>query len=934
MNIAPKPPLARQGQKLASHGRYGDTELVHMNPYEVQGLAAMSPTGQLTKNPVTGQPEAFLPFLAPLATGFLGKALGTKLLGGALAKTFGTKLGATLAGSIGAGAAEGLRTGSFEKGILTGLTAATFGSIGQKGIDAANLPREAAALSSAQDVASKSAQELAKLGQPVPDLGSAMLGSTSIPKSGFPTLTPAMEQAGALTNPINAFSPNFSPAQADFLSKANEAQRAAQAVNTARQSLSFTDKLGSFVDPAGLGAMGRAALEPQNLLGLGVGLGGRAQLEAQEAMQRRADEAAAADSRYAQGFRNVLTDSLGMARGSNPNPYISQYIGNYAGGGVVGMNGGGTTDNYDDLSGSVIDIAGLQGPFVTGRRGDDGTLGDNLTYEQVVAASPQRQEEGRYFIVPKPDSAGERQAFLRGGFKQDPPTDYRHGFEEEYKFFDFIGDRDLDRTLDLFGSGPSDYLAGLLAATPERLEELDTPTAEGTLPLAEYTTTKGQQFSGVDNFSDMGVGKMEPIVNQPPTTDSTPVDPTPVDPTPVDPTPVLPLPDPTYMDAIRGLGIELDQDYDRPEGRQVFDVLEEFGVSGDEVVSDLADYFGVTEDYVEDNIDVIAQNRATKEILDKAIEGGIEQVDPGETAVDAYTEGEKDAVFGLLQDGTLSIPAAAEYFQLPVSEVTAVYESMLAENEQEQAVAEQALESANEQLRAIERSQDALDAAEQDQYGFAIGASGGRMPSRKFAGGGKTDNKKTRFMTSMGMVEFANGGMADALPVGMSEEVVEQIPDPAQLGSMVGAEEAMFGDGMGGMDYDNLVAATIEAVRGNVENADEVIEMFIAEYGVDEFRRLREAVLQSIVPDARTEGMIQGSTGGMDDEVMGMIGEDQGVAVSPGEYIVAADVVSGLGDGNSDAGADVLDQMMDDVRAARTGGRQPAPINKSAVMPA
>ena len=41
MNIAPKPPLARQGQQLASHGRYGDTQLVHMNPYEVQGLAAM-----------------------------------------------------------------------------------------------------------------------------------------------------------------------------------------------------------------------------------------------------------------------------------------------------------------------------------------------------------------------------------------------------------------------------------------------------------------------------------------------------------------------------------------------------------------------------------------------------------------------------------------------------------------------------------------------------------------------------------------------------------------------------------------------------------------------------------------------------------------------------------------------------------------------------
>jgi hypothetical protein len=902
-----------------------------MNPYEVQGLAAMSPTGQLTKNPVTGQPEAFLPFLAPLATGFLGKALGTKMLGGALAKTFGTKLGATLAGSIGAGAAEGLRTGSFEKGILTGLTAATFGSIGQKGIDAANLPKEAAALSSAQDAASKSAQDLLKSGQSVPDLGSAMLGSTSIPKSGFPTLTPAMEQAGALTNPINAFSPNFSPEQADFLSKANEAQRAAQAVNTARQSLSFTDKLGSFVDPAGLGAMGRAALEPQNLLGLGVGLGGRAQLEAQEDMQRRADEAAAADSRYAQGFRDVLTDSLGMARGSNPNPYASQYIG-YANGGVVGMDTGGEFDNYDDNV-SAVDIAGLQGPFVTGRRQDDGTLGPNLTYEQVIAASPRRQEEGRYFVTPRPGSAAERQAFLKGGFKQDPPTDYRHGFEKEFEFFDFIGDRDLDRTLDLFGAGPSDYLAGLLAATPERLEELGTPTAEGTLPLAEYTTTRGQQFSGVDNFSDMGVPTFDPIVNVDPAPDPTP-DPTP-DPVLVDPEPEpeQPPPDPTYMDAIRGLGIDLDQDYVRQEGRQVFDVLEEFGVSGDEVVEDLADYFGVTEDYVEDNIDVIAQNRATKEILDKAIEGGIEQVDPGETAADAYTEGEKDAVFGLLQDGTLSIPAAAEYFQLPVEEIQAAYDSMLASREADQsvldAVTTQPAQSATEQLSAT--LDDFVDAD------LAAALATGEIDEserQRFAKGGETKDKKTRFMTSMGMVEFANGGMADALPVGMSEEVVEQIPDPAQLGSMVGAEEAMFGDGMGGMDYDNLVAATIEAVRGNVENADEVIEMFIAEYGVDEFRKLREAVLQSIVPDARTEGMIQGSTGGMDDEVMGMIGEDQGVAVSPGEYIVAADVVSGLGDGNSDAGADVLDQMMEDVRAARTGGRQPAPINKSAVMPA
>ena len=90
-----------------------------------------------------------------------------------------------------------------------------------------------------------------------------------------------------------------------------------------------------------------------------------------------------------------FTDSLGMARGSNPNPYASQYIG-YANGGVIGMDTGGEFDNYDDNR-SAVDIAGLQGPFVTGRLQDDGTLGPNLTYEQVIAASPQRQEGGQVF---------------------------------------------------------------------------------------------------------------------------------------------------------------------------------------------------------------------------------------------------------------------------------------------------------------------------------------------------------------------------------------------------------------------------------------------------------------------------------------------------------------------------------------------------------
>jgi hypothetical protein len=69
-----QPPMQGMANQMAQHGRYGDSMLVHMNPIEVQGLASLSPTGSLTVNPVTGQPEAFLPFLAPLLGSLAGSS--------------------------------------------------------------------------------------------------------------------------------------------------------------------------------------------------------------------------------------------------------------------------------------------------------------------------------------------------------------------------------------------------------------------------------------------------------------------------------------------------------------------------------------------------------------------------------------------------------------------------------------------------------------------------------------------------------------------------------------------------------------------------------------------------------------------------------------------------------------------------------------------
>ena len=156
-----------------------------------------------------------------------------------------------------------------------------------------------------------------------------------------------------------------------------------------------------------------------------------------------------------------------------------------------------------------------------------------------------------------------------------------------------------------------------------------------------------------------------------------------------------------------------------------------------------------------------------------------------------------------------------------------------------------------------------------------------------------------------------------------------------QVDKILGATRNMQEGGYIDRDQlDSLISMTRDAILGDAENADQIIQAFISVFGQEAFEQLRDQVLKSQVPDAQTQGMIEGSGGGMDDEVMGMIGNQQGVAVSPGEYIIPADVVSSLGDGSSDAGADKLDRMLDDVRMAKTGRTiQPGKIDDR-VMPA
>jgi hypothetical protein len=126
-----QPPMQGMANQMAQHGRYGDSMLVHMNPIEVQGLASLSPTGSLTVNPVTGQPEAFLPFLAPL----LGSLAGSAFLPTVIPALAGN---AALAGAIGSGLATTAATGDLKQGILSGLTGYGLGSALQATADTLN----------------------------------------------------------------------------------------------------------------------------------------------------------------------------------------------------------------------------------------------------------------------------------------------------------------------------------------------------------------------------------------------------------------------------------------------------------------------------------------------------------------------------------------------------------------------------------------------------------------------------------------------------------------------------------------------------------------------------------------------------------------------------------------------------------------------------
>jgi hypothetical protein len=80
---------------------------------------------------------------------------------------------------------------------------------------------------------------------------------------------------------------------------------------------------------------------------------------------------------------------------------------------------------------------------------------------------------------------------------------------------------------------------------------------------------------------------------------------------------------------------------------------------------------------------------------------------------------------------------------------------------------------------------------------------------------------------------------------------------------------------------------------------------------------------------------LNGPTDGMADKIQTTIAGKDPAALSHGEFVIPADVVSHLGNGNSEAGAQRLYDMMDRIRKARTGSpKQGKQINANRYLPA
>ena len=923
-----RPPMQGIANQMAQHGRYGDSMLVHMNPIEVQGIASLSPTGSLTTNPVTGQPEAFLPFLAPLLGSFLGSSF---LTGAALPGILGGgALSSAAAGAIGSGLATTAVTGDLKKGLISGLTGYGVGqALGAAGDVASGADITQGALDTTGELASEAASDYASQ--------AANLEAMSV----------AAGQPGSMIDPVADIAQAGSQT-ADALARSNALagqQSALQSqVATQRAGQTAMERMSApFQNP---GTFGKALIKPTNLAAIGVGEGQRGQIEMEERFARDAKRFSDEKERELERARAGLTQAYGQLESDYPGYKIP----GYQAGGITAVN----PNNYMANLRGVQMLAGggrtIQNFYEGGRFGTD-------EYNSYMGASPN-------FGI---GSAASRQSNIRGSQVISPAQlqGYRPGFSPEINYFQRPEATPPGTTPP--GTTPP-------GTTPPGTNPPGRGPGRGTAPAPTGPITAGGlgDFDYTDYLSsEEGQAAMSQVRSALGIPDFSTIDERLAS--------IEGRPDPTIP------AIDYDEITNRVRGGIDMPTID---------LSGIEDRLGAIETrptYTPEAIDYDMITRRVREGIDipsydnSAVMDAIAANRDAISGMPSSPAFDYDEIANRVR-GSIDIPeydfsgiesrlGAIESRPDPTFDTSGIMSAIDSNRQAISGIPSVDLSGIEGRLGAIEGRPDpafdtsglmsAIDANRQAIAGLpapapAFDSSGimGAIDANRQAIAGLPGPSPAFDPSSiLSAIEANRAAIGGINSGGINPDPTQGLPTrsvPSSTPVKSGTKKAddpiklpprrVKGKGFAeGGEVDlpadqgsRIIDLTIAAVMGQLpeDQAEAVINRFVDEFGSEAFSILRKQVLQGGIPGAQTEGKINGNGGGMDDKVPGMIGDQQPVAVSPGEFIVPADVVSGLGDGSTDAGVQELHGMMDKVRSERTGMRQqPNQINKSKVMP-
>ena len=179
-----------------------------------------------------------------------------------------------------------------------------------------------------------------------------------------------------------------------------------------------------------------------------------------------------------------------------------------------------------------------------------------------------------------------------------------------------------------------------------------------------------------------------------------------------------------------------------------------------------------------------------------------------------------------------------------------------------------------------------------------------------------------------GLMAGITAGKWDAGDVAEQFNVAElDVLEELLRSGFYGFEDSAIADAAAGVDMEeeNLVVQLLRAGKTNFAE--------VAEYYQDRYPGITAAQVEANYNNTKfAQGgnvngyYLGGPTDGMADQIPATIDNSQPAALSDGEFVIPADIVSHLGNGNSEAGADNLYDMMERVRTDRTGnpnqGRQ------------